>query len=826
MLPAAALTCAALCAAATTTASSNELELAVVAFDDLADARRLAGLGRHESVLELLEGFLAASPDNAQALALYADSLVEVGRADEGAHHYDRALRVLENEGESRSSFFRDVRKRLNSADPLAQRRQSCINKAVNDLTESCEVLMEHGHVERALPVLRGLSVVATGSDKRNVDSMLEEAESQFARVDLDAAGSGGGHATITHQAAHYTVEADLEPAVVELVGRTMDDIFASYVQIYLDGEESRLRGSKVRLRIHADWDEMTDEWPGENPTPGLGGWWSPSEQRVVCFDTRTSDGTLDVMLGTLFHEASHQFMTMLSTRGGWAPAWLNEGTASFFEGSVAMADGTVLWPDAAKRRLYNLNALLQTGALGLENVVGWNSPASYPGEMYSFGWGLVYYLQEYEDPETLEHVWRPYYSEYRERITTDTDRPNSMELFEEVFLARNNPGGHEEFSDFAAAWRDWIVNDVYPRHYSSNRRELRLERIDRYLEAAADAALDDTRAELRRRALRELQILRNNIDDPNDPDPTLVLREVEILRELGEDAREAAGIELVLDLWEAGALDLSDDEAEELEDRMYRIDRENEHPRRARARINNIKRRARGILEQYDELEEPLPLRTRTFCEEMGNVVGDTAVLLARATQLSGTAVERPAGMDGAPLEGGRWARLRGEDPDEFEANATRIALSCEDGPALRALVDQPQSGRFQYAAQLVRSGESGFRTGHGLVVAAEEFGDWIVVAIDGSGRLVVEQWYELDGELDMDRIERVVFDVPVEEEEQPWIAVLVDPSGSLEITVGEREPVQVELDDALPESVLLGAFVREGGVELLSPNVSPADE
>ena len=109
---------------------------------------------------------------------------------------------------------------------------------------------------------------------------------------------------------------------------------------------------------------------------------------------------------------------------------------------------------------------------------------------------------------------------------------------------------------------------------------------------------------------------------------------------------------------------------------------------------------------------------------------------------------------------------------------------------------------------------------------MAAEEFGDWIVVAIDGSGRLVVEQWYELDGELDMDRIERVVFDVPVEEEEQPWIAVLVDPSGSLEITVGEREPVQVELDDALPESVLLGAFVREGGVELLSPNVSPADE
>ena len=124
--------------------------------------------------------------------------------------------------------------------------------------------------------------------------------------------------------------------------------------------------------------------------------------------------------------------------------------------------------------------------------------------------------------------------------------------------------------------------------------------------------------------------------------------------------------------------------------------------------------------------------------------------------------------------------------------------------------------------AAQLVRGGESGFRSAHGLVVAAEEYGEWLTVGIDGAGRLMVERWYEEGGELESERIERIVLDEPVEEEEQPWVAVLVDLEGALAITIGDREAIEVELDEALPESVLVGAFVREGILELRSPSVS----
>src|SRR5678810_546011 len=102
--------------------------------------------------------------------------------------------------------------------------------------------------------------------------------------------------------------------------------------------------------------------------------------------------------------------MTLLS-RGGFTPSWLNEGTASFFEGASAMADGRVLWPDAPIDRLQTLNMMLGGMTFGgkapkLVDVIGWNQPRSYDAEYYPWGWGLVYFMQQYEDPTTLEYVY------------------------------------------------------------------------------------------------------------------------------------------------------------------------------------------------------------------------------------------------------------------------------------------------------------------------------------------------------------------------------------------------------------------------------------
>ena len=387
---------------------------------------------------------------------------------------------------------FGRVRKRLWEIDPLARSRTSLTNKCNKELVPSCEALVKHGHLQRAGELLLGIEPLTAGPERDLVRSLIKKVQDATSEVDLDEAGSGtlkGVSQKRSIVSDHYRLEANLEANVAQLVADTMDDIFGSYVRLYLDGDESRLTGGKVTIRIHENWTKMTDEWPGGERPSGLGGWWEPGAQKVTCYDTRTDSGTLDDMLGTLFHEASHQFMSMLAARGGgWAPAWLNEGTASFFEGAKAMADRRVLWPDAARGRLESLFEILTRGLLKAEDVIGFSDPGSYPGIMYPYGWGLVYFLQEFEDPDSLEYVWRPYYSEYRERITTTRPAVNSLELFEEVFLAAGNPGGFSSLRDFEQGFRDWIVDEIRPLHFGAARRERREARIERYL-ALADSA-------------------------------------------------------------------------------------------------------------------------------------------------------------------------------------------------------------------------------------------------------------------------------------------------------------------------------------------------
>jgi hypothetical protein len=265
--------------------------------------------------------------------------------------------------------------------------------------------LAENGHAERALDLLSRLDGIATGKDEGDQRALLAKVRASFEEVDLDRAGTeppaGGGHPLIELESAHYKLVCNLEQDVVQLVADTMDDIHAYYVELYFDGDARKVTGAKATIRVHPDRESMLGNWQGGSAPEG---WWSPGENQVTCYDTRTSTGSLDWMLTTLFHEASHQFMTFLSRKGGWAPAWLNEGTASFFEGAVAMADHRVLWPDAALPRLQGLASMLRArNGPTLTDVVGFAGGGSYPGNYYPYGWGRGFCLPQYVDPATLE---------------------------------------------------------------------------------------------------------------------------------------------------------------------------------------------------------------------------------------------------------------------------------------------------------------------------------------------------------------------------------------------------------------------------------------
>ena len=337
---------------------------------------------------------------------LLGQALLNLGRADEAAHHFEQAISHAEQRR------VQKVEKLLRKADKLASRRGDFFRKVTNDLFSVGKKLYERGDAERALKTLAPLLPIAEGDRRAEILALIEEIRAASLAVDLDGVGSQETtpveHELVEIESERYHVHANLEPDLAQLVADTMDDIFGSYVQIYTDGKVTGGMKRKATIRIHPNKQAMLAGWTGGSQPEG---WWSPGEWQVTCYDTRSASGSLDAMLLTLFHEASHQFMSILD-KGGGAPAWLNEGTASFFEGATAMADGRVLWPDAASGRLQSLNYMLDTGTgPTVEQVIGYSEPGSYPGEYYPFGWGLVYFMQQYEDPETLEYVFRPLYA-------------------------------------------------------------------------------------------------------------------------------------------------------------------------------------------------------------------------------------------------------------------------------------------------------------------------------------------------------------------------------------------------------------------------------
>ncbi len=93
--------------------------------------------------------------------------------------------------------------------------------------------------------------------------------------------------------------------------------------------------------------------------------------------------------------------------RGYYTPAWLEEGAASYFEGCVIKADGTILKNNVAEHRLRSWWALEHSSRRHtLEELVAHvrntgpdkNHMLSYEGEFYPYGWAFVYFLLNYEE--------------------------------------------------------------------------------------------------------------------------------------------------------------------------------------------------------------------------------------------------------------------------------------------------------------------------------------------------------------------------------------------------------------------------------------------
>jgi tetratricopeptide (TPR) repeat protein len=782
---------------------------------------------------------LRKGADDARLCEVYARALSQLNRRDEAAHWFEEAARRYASAEQAAPSKACLAELRRN--DPLSSRRDALLAKLAATLTDAASDLEKQGHTQRALEILERLPPIASGKTLARVEELLARVRGALNRLDLDAETAEdsdsaapsapgpsaparpvfapGSFPITEHESQRYKLVANLEPELVTRVGELMDSLFGFYVQVFFDGELGRARGAKATIRIHGTREDMLKDWQGG---PGPEGWWSSGENAVHCYDSRTNgSGSLDWMLETLYHEASHQFTSLLS-QGGFVPAWLNEGTASFFEGTVAMADNRVLWPEAAEKRLASLCAeLAKPDGVRARQVVAYDSPASYPATYYAFGWGLVYFLQQYEDKDTLALVYRPLYAQYMREVLQSGG--GSMPVFERVFLGPNSPLKHTRFEDFERDWTRWILEELRPLHGSDARaRELRLARMRACLERAALAPKEGKQApvpesELLNRALSHLEFVRARIDKADKPDGELLVLQAEILERLKRPQAAAPLLEDALELAARDKFELDEARRTELENRLKRLDSKNATLRTARIRSRELARSVGGLLKDYVDADPGLPLRAYTLAALSSGILREDESLRRRADELREEA--RKLGLllgSIRELAGPRatWKTVFAQPPKAFNPAGAEGAIELSSVRLHGEMLTTVSAvGEYEVRARLERRGRIELGAAHGLVIVGRPDADWYAVGIDekGQGGLWTVRVTARGGTV-AKRLAMMKLEKPVQEGETLELAVRVFPDGRVELRAGNRAVVsdKIPLDGAVPRHC--GVFVKNG--------------
>lgn len=245
----------------------------------------------------------------------------------------------------------------------------------------------------------------------------------------------------------HYKIKTNAGYRVLKTVARAMEQVqvfYRIFHQYKTDGGSIPV----ANVLIFKNAEEY--KTLGNQPVEWAGGHWDGTN--VVTYDARNGgEGGLAGMLDTLFHEASHQFTSLCG--GGAVPAWLNEGMASFFEGTKLLSNGKLDWNLTVPGRLYPLvDDLKGKSPHKLADVLS-GQIEDYRVN-YPWGWGIVYYLYNAEDAQG-RLAYRPLMREYFQEYHSD----DHVERFTEFFVTRAKVEGIATLADFEKRFREYVLD-------------------------------------------------------------------------------------------------------------------------------------------------------------------------------------------------------------------------------------------------------------------------------------------------------------------------------------------------------------------------------
>ncbi|MGB0952028.1 MAG: DUF1570 domain-containing protein [Planctomycetota bacterium] len=301
----------------------------------------------------------------------------------------------------------------------------------------------------------------------------------------------------------HYEIETNMDYEFFMTVCAAMDEMNAFYREIY----DYKKKVPTARLAVHrkrSDFDRFSVELIGRPlQSESIGGYWVDGLQTVAVYDRSMGDPnqTRADLWNTLFHEASHQFMSLImrkSTRKNYfTPSWLEEGAASYFEGCIIKADGTILKNNVAEHRLRSWWAIEQSGSRhSLEELIANirntgpddTGMLSYEGTFYPYGWAFVYFLLNYEEGDRRVYapaitpgegipseykavrkagklVYRQAYLDYIEHFATVGNKNNDqyypLEMAKKFFIEEIGDPDVPNWDAFEDRWRRF-TNALY----------------------------------------------------------------------------------------------------------------------------------------------------------------------------------------------------------------------------------------------------------------------------------------------------------------------------------------------------------------------------